>query len=76
MSLNLVIYLVGQFQTVVIHGQKESLNLKLRIEFALYDFDGVKKFANAFKSEVLTLNRYDNRVCSRQGVYCYQSERW
>ena len=48
MAFHLVVDLVGQAQTTVVHGQQESLDLQFRVEFALDDLDGVEQFADTF----------------------------
>ena len=68
MPLHLVINLIGQAQTAVIHGEQEPFYLKFRVEFALDDADGVEQFADAFQSKILALYGYDDRVGSRERI--------
>ena len=68
MTFHLVVDLVGQTQTTVVHRQQESLDLQLRIQFALDDLDGVQELADTFECEVLTLYRDDDGVGCRQCV--------
>ena len=67
-TFHLVVYLVGQPETAVIHRQQESFDFQSWIQFALDNLNGVEQFADALQSEVLTLYWDDHRVGCRQGI--------
>ena len=67
-ALHLIVDLVSQSQTTVVHRQQETFNLQLRVQFVLDDLDGVQQFADTLKGEVLTLYRDDDGVGSCQGI--------
>lgn len=50
-AFHLVVYLACQTQTTVVHCEQESLNLELRVQFALDNPYSVKEFADAFKAK-------------------------
>ena len=75
MSLHFVVYLVGESQAAVVHCQQESFDFEQRVEFRLYDFDGVEQFADAFEREVFALHGDDDRIGGCKCVHRYQSER-
>ena len=73
-AFHLVVYLACQTQTTVVHREQESLNLELRVQFALDNPYCVKEFADAFQSEILALHRYYHRVGSRKGIHRDKSQ--
>ena len=75
MAFHLVVYLVGESETAVIHRQQESFYLQFLVQFAFYYLDGVQQFADTLEREVFALHRNDDRVGSRERVHRYQSQR-
>ena len=75
MSLHLVVYLVGQPQSAVVHGEQESLYLEPGVQFAFDYLDGVEQLADSLQCEVLTLHGYDYRVGRRERVHGDEAER-
>ena len=73
-SFHLVIDLSGKTQTLIVHRQQKTLDLKLRIEFTLDNLDSVEQFADTFQSKILTLNGNDYRVSCRERVDSNQSQ--
>ena len=65
-ALYLVINLVGQTQTGVLHRQQETFNLELRIQLSLDNLDGVQQLRDTLQCEILTLYGNNDRVCCRQ----------
>ena len=47
MALHLVVNLVRQTQTTVVHGKQETLNLEFRIELTLYNLYCIKQLGDA-----------------------------
>lgn len=74
-ALHLVVDLAGQAQAAVIHREQETLDLELRVEFALDDLDGVEQLADALQGEILTLHGDDDAVGCRQRIDRDQTER-
>ena len=61
-SFHLVVYLIGQSESAVVHCQQEALNLERRVELALDNLDGIEQLGDAFECKVLALHGYDDRV--------------
>ena len=62
MPLHLVINLIGQAQTAVIHGEQEPFYLKFRVEFALDDADDAAWFEVQINDNTLTLYHAQHRM--------------
>ena len=75
MSLELLVYLVSESQTGIVHRKQESLDLKRRIKTRLYDADGVDEFGDTFKGKILGLYRNNDRIGCRQSIDSDQAER-
>ena len=75
MAFQLLVNLVGQAQTRIIHREKEPLYFKPGIQFRLDDADGVKQFADSLQCEIFRLHRDNYRIGSRKGVDRYQPQR-
>ena len=67
-AFHLIVYLVGQAQARIVHGEQEALNFQFRVQTALNDFYGVEQLAYSLQCEILTLHRYYHGVCRRQRV--------
>ena len=76
MALHLVVNLVGQTQTAVVHGEQKALDLELGVELALDNLYRVEQLADAFQGKVFALNRNDDAVGCCQRVDCDESQRW
>ena len=75
MGFQLLINLISQPQTRIIHRQQESFNLKSGIELRFDDADGVEQLADSFKGEIFSLYRDNHRISSREGIYRNQTQR-
>ena len=75
MTFHFVVYLVGQFQSAVIHCQQETFNFQFRVELALDYFYCVQQFADSFQGEIFALYRDYDRVCRSKGVDSDESKR-
>ena len=69
MAFHLVVYLVGESETAVIHRQQESFYLQFLVQFAFYYLNGVQQFADAFEREVFALHRNQHAVGRHEGVH-------
>ena len=74
-ALQLLINLVGEPETGVIHGEQEALDAQAGIELGLDDADGVEQLADALQCEILGLDRNDDAVGRGQGVDRDQAQR-
>ena len=74
-ALHLVVDLVGEAESRVVHGEEEPFNLERRIEFLLYNLYSIEQFTDAFKGEIFTLHGDDDGVGSGQGIDGDESER-
>ena len=72
-ALHLVVNLVGQTQTAVVHGKQEALYLELGVELAFDNLYRVEQLADAFQGKVFALNRNDDAVGCCQRVDCDSS---
>ncbi len=54
-ALHLVVNLIGQTQTAVVHGKQEALYLEFGVELAFDDLYRVEQLADAFQGKVFTL---------------------
>ena len=66
MSSHLLVNLVCQTQTAVVHRQEEALYLQFRIQLRFDNLDCVQQLADTLQREILTLHRDDDRVGSRE----------
>jgi hypothetical protein len=60
--------LLGQARTLIVHGQKDSLDLKPGVERPLDPLKGIAKFADSLQRHILTLDRDENGICSDEGI--------
>ena len=67
-ALHLVVDLVGQAQTTVVHRQQEALDLEFGIELSLDDTYGVEQLGDTLQGEVLALHRDDDALRCRKGI--------
>ena len=72
--LHLVVNLVSQTQTTVVHRQEKTFDFQLRVQFALNNLDGVEQFTDTFQGEIFTLHGNDDRVGCRERVYRNQTQ--
>ena len=67
-TFHLVINLVGQAQTRIVHGEQEAFYLELRIHARLHYLYRVEELADALQGEVLALHGDDDAIGGSQGV--------
>ena len=75
-ALYLVINLVGQTQTTIVHGKQESLDFQHWVQLVFDNLDCVEQFADTLKCKVLALHGDDNRVGRSKGVNGDEAQRW
>ena len=68
MFSRIVRHLPRQVQSRVVHGEENASNSQAGIEILLDHFNGSQQLTQAFQSEVLTLQRYDDGVGRREHV--------
>ena len=73
--LHIVVYLTGQPEPGVVHGEQKALYLQFRVELALDDLYGVEQLADALQSEELALHGDDDRVGRRKRIHRNQAQR-
>ena len=55
--LHLVVNLVSQTQTTVVHRQEKTFDFQFRVQFALNNLDGVEQFADTFQGKNIHIAR-------------------
>ena len=74
MSFHFIIYLIGQSEARIKHGQKETFYFQSGVQLGFYNLDGVQQFANSFQREIFALYRDDNRISRSKCIDCNQSQ--
>ena len=67
-TFHLVVNLVGQTQTGIVHREQETLDFQFRVQFALDNLDGIEKFRDTLQCKILTLHGDNHRVGCRQCI--------
>lgn len=72
--LDLLINLVIELGTAVVHGHQETLDFQLGIESALNNLNRIQQLANTLERKVLTLYGDNHRIGSHQRIDRYQPQ--
>ena len=75
MALHLVVYLVCQTQTLVVHRQQETLNLQLRVQTFLHNLDGAQQLRDTLQCKIFTLHGDDDAVGGCQRIHRDEAQR-
>ena len=74
-ALHLVLDLIGQTQTGIVHRQQETFDGECRIQFLLDNLDGIQQLGDSFERKILTLDRDNHGVRCGQRIDGDQTQR-
>ncbi len=74
-AFELLINLVCQTQTRIVHGEQKAFNLQGRIKPRFNNADCIEELAYTLEGKVLGLNRDNHRVGGREGVDSDKAQR-
>ena len=75
MLLDLLVHLICQSQTAVVHGEEKALELQRRVEAALDDTYRVEELRDPLQCKLLALHGNDHRMASDQSIDRDDAER-